>query len=604
MNQIDISLVTYNSSKWIENFFTSLMHQDFSLNSINLYITDNDSTDKTFKILQEKKLQFNKYFSSINLFKEKNLGFGHGHNNNFKHASSEFILISNVDLEFEPDAIVKVFDYAQKDNKDVASWEFRQKPYEHPKYYNPVTLETSWSSSACILFRKEAIKKIAGYEKRIFMYGEDVELSYRLRDNGYKLKYYPKAVCWHYTYDEANEVKPIQFLGSTLANVYIRLRYGSMKDILKGFFLYFRLLFKPEKFPSQRKKLLYSWVTLLKNTPYFLFTRRKNKENKYSFYNWDYEFIRDGAFYEYKQENKEQELPLVSIIVRTCCRKTEYLKETITSIQNQTYSNIEVIVVEDGTTDAETYIKNIDDLTIKYKSIEKSGRCKAGNIALSMTTGDYIGFLDDDDLFFSDHIEVLIDELTTNDDIAAAYTSAFEVETEERSKNPLHYIEKNFNIVHQQKFSRCLMWHHNYIPIQSILFSRNLYAKHGGFDEELENLEDWNLWTRYSLKNDFIYIPKTTSLYRVPYHYQISAERQKELDRYYKIAVEKQKHLKIELTPINVVNCYRELNKNLQVFSISRSGIKRILNKIPFFNRFLNTSRRIYNKIFHEKNNS
>ena len=149
-------------------------------------------------------------------------------------------------MEFEPNSIINLVTFAQQDSAETASWEMRQKPYEHPKYYDPKTLETTWSSSACILFRKEAIDKIGGYEKRIFMYGEDVELSYRLRDHGYKLKYYPKAVCWHYTYEEENEVKPIQFLGSTLANVYIRLRYGSIKDILKGYFLYFRLLFKPE----------------------------------------------------------------------------------------------------------------------------------------------------------------------------------------------------------------------------------------------------------------------------------------------------------------------------------------------------------------------
>ncbi|PHS41734.1 MAG: hypothetical protein COB07_01440 [Sulfurovum sp.] len=596
--EIDISIVTYNSKKWMDTFFGSLIKQVYSSKKLHIYITDNSSTDDTYSYLKVLKQKYASTFASFTLKQQRNLGFGHGHNSNFKQCKSQFVLVTNIDLEFEADAIEKIVTYALKDENNVASWEMRQKPHEHPKYYNPVTLETTWSSSACILFRREAIDKIGGYEKRIFMYGEDVELSYRLRDNGYKLKYYPKAVCWHYTYEEENEVKPIQFLGSTLANVYIRLRYGTVKDILKGYFLYLRLLLKPEQFPSQRKKLFYSWFTLLKNTPYFLFTRRKNKENQYSFYNWDYEFIRDGAFYEYKQENKEQALPLVSIIVRTCCKKTEYLKETIASIQNQTYENIEVIIVEDGTSDAETYIKSIDNLTIKYRSIEKSGRCKAGNIALSMTTGEYIGFLDDDDLFFADHIEVLTEELLNKQNIAAAYTSAFEVQTEEKSKSPLDYVEKAFNIIHRQEFSRCLMWHHNYIPIQSILFSRKLYEQYGGLDEELENLEDWNLWTRYSLKNDFVYIPKTTSLYRVPYHHQISAERQKELDSYYSIAVDKQKHLKIELTPIDVVHCYTELNQNLQVFSISRSGIRRVLNKIPFAHRFYLFNQKVYNKIF------
>ena len=72
-------------------------------------------------------------------------------------------------------------------DSNVASWELRQAFSEMPKYYDPVTLETNWSSHACILIKREVYEKVGGYDKNIFMYAEDVEFSYRLRSQGYVL---------------------------------------------------------------------------------------------------------------------------------------------------------------------------------------------------------------------------------------------------------------------------------------------------------------------------------------------------------------------------------------------------------------------------------
>ena len=546
IEDIDISIVTYNSKKWANAFFESLLQQHYPLDKLHVYITDNSSTDDTYTYLQSLVDDYSQIFGSFNLKQEKNLGFGFGHNNNFKRSKSKFILATNIDLQFEVDSIKKLVEFAKNDDKKTASWEMRQKPYEHPKYYNPVTLETSWSSSACILFRKEALEKIGGYDDHIFMYGEDVELSYRLRDNGYKLKYYPKAVCWHYTYAEAGQIKEVQYFGSTIANILIRMRYGSKSEIKEGLRMYKNLLNAQGLIYNQRRKQLMYLLKLIYKAPFFLFNRKKRRDITYEFFNWDYEFIRDGAFYTYSEE-KLSELPLVSVIMRTCCERNEFLQEAIQSVINQTYSNIELIVIEDGTRIAAPLVETIqaDNLTkVIYKPIEKAGRCHAGNEGLALASGKYMIFLDDDDLFFADHLEILVNELETNPNISACYSSSFEVKTNVIAKSPLHYEEKEFNIIHKEEFSRETMLHHNFIPIQSILFKRDLYDEYGGFDEELDNLEDWNLWTRYSYLHDFKFIDKTTSLYRVPSCPDSSAERQKDLDRYYQMALEKQVFIK------------------------------------------------------------
>ncbi|MBD2206524.1 glycosyltransferase [Calothrix sp. FACHB-1219] len=584
---LDISIVTYNSAQWIENFFKSLLEQSYPTKLINILITDNQSSDRTITLCKLFLDKYADYFHSLKIFERPNLGFGCGHNYNLAQSTSPYFLVSNVDLEFEKDAIINAVNTAIADDEDVASWEFRQKPFEHPKYYHPVTLETYWSAHACILFRRSAIEYVKGYEEKIFLYGEDVELSYRLRDNGFRIKYCPASVCWHYTYEYPNQVKRLQFLGSTLANSYIRLRYGSIRQIAVIPLMYLKLFLAVPCIDNQWQGLLKNMGKILKNSLYFLLSRKQTNK-LFPINKWDYCLTRDGAFYRYT-DKPHNSLPLVSVIIRTYKGRLSYLKEAVTSVLHQTYPNIELVVVEDGSNNAQDYIEQVaktSHLKVIYQAEPKRGRCHTGNVGLAHTTGKFIAFLDDDDLFFAEHIEVLVNELLAHPEVAATYSISWEVATKVISKEPLHYLETSYNAIYRQPFSRALMWHHNYIPIQSILFDRKLYDNYGGFDESLENLEDWNLWTRYCLNHDFLLICKTTSLYRVPDTIDEWLTRKQTLDSYYAIAVEKQKSLIVTLSIPEFMELYRDLASydrmilNAQVPSSWKDRLKSILFKI------------------------
>ncbi|MBD3840195.1 MAG: glycosyltransferase, partial [Epsilonproteobacteria bacterium] len=144
---IDISIVTYNSAKWINQFINSLIMQVYPLTQINLYFIDHESSDDTLQKLEEEKKVHGDKFASWHIFQQDNLGFGTGHDKAIRSSQSEFCLITNIDLIFEQDAILNVVTTALTDEiGQYASWELRQIPYEHPKYYDPVTLETNWSS--------------------------------------------------------------------------------------------------------------------------------------------------------------------------------------------------------------------------------------------------------------------------------------------------------------------------------------------------------------------------------------------------------------------------------------------------------------------------
>ena len=146
--------------------------------------------------------------------------------------------------------------------------------------------------------------------------------------------------------------------------------------------------------------------------------------------------------------------------------------------------------------------------------------------ALQKAKGEYLIFLDDDDMFFPNHLEILFNTLKSEKGCKAAYSIAYEVPTTIISKDPYRYRENKMSIPYCQPFNRLMLFLRNYIPIQTILFHRSLYEQYGGFDENLEFLEDWDLWMRYAVNNDFKYIPEITSKYRVPANIKEDYERQ------------------------------------------------------------------------------
>lgn len=97
--------------------------------------------------------------------------------------------------------------------------------------------------------------------------------------------------------------------------------------------------------------------------------------------------------------------------------------------------------------------------------------------------------------------------------------------------------------------------HHNYFPIQTVLFDREIYDDLGGIDPNMEVLEDWDLWLKYALKYDFLYVEKLTSLYRIPSNVIFNTERQQLFDKYLSIVREKHFNKKFE---INMASIFKD----------------------------------------------
>lgn len=515
---IDCSIVTYNSSRWISGFVDSMLALDYPKDRLNLYFVDNSSTDDTVAQLQAAAHTLREQGVQVEIISRPNHGFGAGHNAGLRTGCAPYCLVTNLDLNFEADALLKVVSAAVADTAQAAAWELRQKPYEHPKYYDPVTGSTNWNSYACVLLRRSALELVGGFDETLFMYGEDVELSYRLRRAGFILRYCPQAVVWHFTYESEAQVKPLQYTGSTFANLYLRLKYGNRWDAMAVPLLGLRLLLAQEAYPGSRKAVFRHLLRLAGLLPAVLLARQSSPV-RFPFREWDYEMIRDGAFIA--QQALPPAPPLVSIITRTYRGRERYLREAILSVARQTYPNLEHVIVEDGGTQMQALVDGMRlqiGHTISYYGLEKCGRSATGNHGLAQANGRWCLFLDDDDLLFADHVEVLVNTLMKQEGARAAYSLAWEVPTDNSRIAEGGYSEVTYQVpaALRQDYDYDVLRHHNFMPIQAVLFERSLYAERGGFEEDMDALEDWTLWVRYAHGNRFVYVPKLTSLYRTP----------------------------------------------------------------------------------------
>ena len=543
--KFDIVIVTYNSKKWMENCINSIENQkQFELKNLNLYIVDNNSKDGTQDYIKQRAK--NTKIGKIELIDTgKNLGFGKANNYGFEKGNSEYVFFLNPDTELMEDTMYELEKDIENSSKDFGMWECRQKPYEHPKMYDILTGETTWASGACFVAKRDVFKLVGGFDKNIFMYAEDVDLSWNVRLHGYKIKYVPKSVVVHYCYKEAGEIKPIQYYNSIINNLNLRMKYGSSRQKLAWYKHFIKVMIRKGPFKGSRKNLLKAYFNNLKYLHYFSNWRNQKENKDYfskfepKFVYFDYEYVRQGDFEPI--ETKIEEEPLVSIIVRTCGRPN-VLRETLISLKRQTYDNFEIIIVEDGKNISEDMInKEFSDLNIKYQATDKKvGRCIVGNIALKQAKGKYINFLDDDDLFYADHIETLVCALQKNPSYKIAYALSYESKIEVKSKEPQYvYQEYSKQVVNNAQYKRENLLLNNLFPIQTVMFEKSVYDKFGGFDETLDNLEDWDLWLRYAMDYDYLYVPKITSLYRVPYKIEDYELRKEKIEKYREVILNK-----------------------------------------------------------------
>lgn len=209
----------------------------------------------------------------------------------------------------------------------------------------------------------------------------------------------------------------------------------------------------------------------------------------------------------------EKQKPLVSIIVRTKDRPI-LLKKAIQSIADQNYRPLEVVLINDGGLDIDINVLSniLGDVTLNYQKLERNtGRAHAGNLGIEVSRGEYICLLDDDDIFYRDHISVLLTVLEEFD-YKAAYTDA-NIVYKDYNYEEEKISEREKRLFTSKDFSYEELLIDNYIPLICIMFRSEILRLFKGFDENFELYEDWDLLLRIGEKYPFYHIPKVTAEY-------------------------------------------------------------------------------------------
>lgn len=188
---MNIQIVLYKSRTKLPHLLKSLELAD-SVLELKLHFLQHDNEDYQ-EILRNCKFEYT-------IDKHDNIGFGAGHNFLFQKYGKEY---DNSFLVSNPDCIY-FFDFFASLNGNLnklINWgliDFTQFPHEHPKPFDPVTLKTPWCSASALLVNTAAFRQVGGFDDLIFMYGEDVDLSWRIKYSGFELYHLPICRVAHY----------------------------------------------------------------------------------------------------------------------------------------------------------------------------------------------------------------------------------------------------------------------------------------------------------------------------------------------------------------------------------------------------------------------
>ncbi len=202
--------------------------------------------------------------------------------------------------------------------------------------------------------------------------------------------------------------------------------------------------------------------------------------------------------------------PIISVVI-PCYNAEKYIKETIESVLNQDNENFELIIVDDGSQDdSEKIIKSFKDKRIRYIYQKNAGVSAARNKGITNAFGRYIAFLDSDDLFLEANLRKKIEILESNKSISLIHSAEIKFDT--FTQEIIEIVKGKQGEVLDDLLSLSTNVIHS--P-SSVIASKAVLDKLGGFDPNLSTSADWDMWVRLASITSFAYLEEPLVKYRV-----------------------------------------------------------------------------------------
>lgn len=202
--------------------------------------------------------------------------------------------------------------------------------------------------------------------------------------------------------------------------------------------------------------------------------------------------------------------PKVSVII-PAYNSEKYIAETLRSALAQTYRDYEIVVVDDGSSDGTLRVAKSFEPQVKVLTKQNGGPASARNLAISNSRGDYLAFLDGDDLWLEDKLERQTAFLDENRDVGLVYGEALmftESDGEKQVGGSIGYTaDPSFH----------LLLFGDYIPNSTVMIRRDCVEKAGLLNEsrELIGVEDYEYWMRIAKHFPMAGIPRPLAYYRI-----------------------------------------------------------------------------------------
>ncbi len=211
--------------------------------------------------------------------------------------------------------------------------------------------------------------------------------------------------------------------------------------------------------------------------------------------------------------------PLVSVIMPSRNRAF-IIGDAIASVLEQSYANWELLVCDDGSSDATRDLVVGRDARIRYLPLEQRGAAAARNAGLAAAGGEIIAYLDTDNLWHPEYLTRMVAALAANPGHSAAYCSYVDFHIDRDRRITVQAFERPA-FVHERLIER------NFLDLNCFMHRRELPDVLGGFNEALTRRQDYDLILKYTWLRDPLFVPEVLALYhRNDGFPQITVERQ------------------------------------------------------------------------------
>ncbi len=536
-----VIIPTYNRSGILKKCLDALTAQTFPAKDFEVFVCDDGSTDDTEQVVREYAAPY-----SLHYLKQKNSGPAAARNKGIRAAQGQFLLILNDDAILEPSALrlhlethrnhgnskiavlgkfaeLPEFAYTPfgylLENSDVLFWYSRMKAGQLYDYNYFYTCNIS-------ILRRAVIEAGLFDEDFTGPAAEDLELGYRLGKQGYRVLYNPEIVSWHdhqITPEGFCRVQQTRGMGAvTLALKHPEIPFhrninrqtietwrrgnqlnsARVQEALKP-------LMEVEESVSTRlpEKELREYIKMAMPLVRFL---HHYFEREGIMASPDLESLlemREKMSKPGDQNIQEIVTPLISVVI-PCYNYGHYLTEAVESVVAQSYSNFEIVIVNDGSTDnsrevAEELIGRFPDHQIKLINQKNSGQpAITRNRGIEAAAGSYILPLDADDKLAPQALESYVNALRKTGTVNVVVFGWMQT------------FGSHQQVWKTRSFAPDALLRRNQLP-SSALFHRRVWEEQNGYSTNCKGYEDWDFWIGAAENGAaFVNVAAVTFLYR------------------------------------------------------------------------------------------